>query len=48
MDKERAECQIQENDAKEQKQIATGIADECKDALAKVMPIYEAALKAVA
>lgn len=47
VDKEREETAVQEQDAKEQKQIATGIKNECEDALAKVMPIYEAALRAV-
>ena len=47
VDKERADCSIQEADAKEQKASAQGIADTCQAALDKVMPIYHAAIKAV-
>ena len=47
VDKERAECSVQEADAKEQKQTATGIAEDCQAALDKVMPIYHSAIKAV-
>ena len=47
VDKERADCAIQEADAKEQKAAAQAIQDTCQAALDKVMPIYHAAIKAV-
>ena len=40
VDKERADCAVQEADAKEQKQTATAIQEDCQNALDKVMPIY--------
>lgn len=47
VDKERAECAVQEADAKEQKASAQFIADDCQGALDKVMPIYHSAIRAV-
>jgi hypothetical protein len=42
-----AECKVEEDSAKQQKSVAEAKNAECEYELAKVTPIYEAAVKAV-